>query len=121
MPALQMKDNMIPVLPHAPLARWVALAGARAADVRAPRPRASAADSDRIYIYRWDRCSRKGQRCHVFARGTMNSVGVEFEDHRHRWLPCSTAGHERVAVPAASDRARRPDGHRWLIARTNCQ
>lgn len=82
MPPLHMKDATIPVLPHAPLAiRCVALAGARAAGVcLAPRPRASAANSDRIYIYRWDRCSRKGQRCRVFARGTMNSVGLEFED-----------------------------------------
>lgn len=32
------------------------------------------------YVYRWDRCGRKGQRCRVFARGTMNSVGLEFED-----------------------------------------
>ncbi|MGO4171607.1 hypothetical protein [Bosea sp. TAF32] len=32
------------------------------------------------YIYRWNRCDRKGQRCRVFARGTMNSVGLEFED-----------------------------------------
>lgn len=33
-----------------------------------------------LYIYRWDRCGRKGQRCRVFARGTMNSVGLAFED-----------------------------------------
>jgi hypothetical protein len=33
-----------------------------------------------LYIYRWDRCGRKGQRCRVFARGTMNSVGLVFED-----------------------------------------
>jgi hypothetical protein len=32
------------------------------------------------YVYRWDRCGRKDQRCRVFARGTMNSVGLEFED-----------------------------------------
>lgn len=39
------------------------------------------------YIYRWDRCGRKGQRCLVFARSrrwpngkSMNSVGLEFED-----------------------------------------
>lgn len=39
------------------------------------------------YIYRWDRCGRKGQRCRVFARSrrwtngkSMNSVGLEFED-----------------------------------------
>jgi hypothetical protein len=33
-----------------------------------------------VYIYRWDRCGRKGQRCTVTARGTMNSCRVEFED-----------------------------------------
>lgn len=33
-----------------------------------------------IYIYRWNRCDRKGQRCKVTARGTMNSCRVEFED-----------------------------------------
>lgn len=39
------------------------------------------------YVYRWDRCGRKGQRCRVFARSgrwpngkSMNSVGLEFED-----------------------------------------
>lgn len=32
------------------------------------------------YLYRWNRCGRKGRRCRVFARGTMNSVGLEFED-----------------------------------------
>lgn len=33
-----------------------------------------------VYIYRWNRCGRKGQRCTVTARGTMNSFRVEFED-----------------------------------------
>lgn len=33
-----------------------------------------------VYIYRWNRCGRKGQRCRVTARGTMNSCRVEFED-----------------------------------------
>lgn len=32
------------------------------------------------YPYRWDRQGRKSQPCRVFARGTMNSVGVEFAD-----------------------------------------
>lgn len=39
------------------------------------------------YIYRWNRCGRKGQLCRVFARSRrwpngkgMNSVGLEFED-----------------------------------------
>lgn len=33
-----------------------------------------------MYIYRWDRCGRKGQRCRVVARGSMNSCLLEFED-----------------------------------------
>lgn len=32
------------------------------------------------YLFRWDRCGRKGQRCRVFARGKMNTIGLEFED-----------------------------------------
>src|SRR5215468_10557215 len=32
------------------------------------------------YIFRWDRHGRKGQRCVVVARGTMNSCLVRFED-----------------------------------------
>jgi len=32
------------------------------------------------YIYRWDRQSRKGQRCKVTARGKFNSIRVVFED-----------------------------------------
>jgi len=32
------------------------------------------------YIYRWGRHGRKGQWCRVWARGSMNSVGVEFPD-----------------------------------------
>ena len=32
------------------------------------------------YIYRWNRCGRKGQRCMVTARGTLNSCRVVFED-----------------------------------------
>jgi hypothetical protein len=33
-----------------------------------------------IYIYRWNRKDRKGQRCVVTARGTMNSCCVRFDD-----------------------------------------
>jgi hypothetical protein len=33
-----------------------------------------------VYIFRWDRHGRKGQRCVVLARGTMNSCLVRFED-----------------------------------------
>ena len=33
-----------------------------------------------VYIYRWDRQGKKGQRCRVLARGTMNSCLLEFED-----------------------------------------
>ena len=36
--------------------------------------------SDFPYIYRWDRCGRKGQRCKVTARGSLNSARVEFLD-----------------------------------------
>lgn len=32
------------------------------------------------YVYRWNRMGRKGQRCIVLCRGTMNSCMVEFED-----------------------------------------
>ena len=32
------------------------------------------------YVYFWNRCGRKGQRCRVTARGKMNSCRVEFED-----------------------------------------
>ena len=32
------------------------------------------------YIYRWDRCGRKGQLCVVLCRGAMNSCCVEFSD-----------------------------------------
>ena len=36
--------------------------------------------SDTTDIFRWDRHGRKGQRCVVLARGTMNSCLVRFED-----------------------------------------
>ena len=32
------------------------------------------------YIFRWDRHGRKGQRCVILARGTMNSCLVRFGD-----------------------------------------
>jgi hypothetical protein len=32
------------------------------------------------FIFRWDRHGRKGERCLVLARGTMNSCLVKFED-----------------------------------------
>lgn len=32
------------------------------------------------YVYRWDKCGRKGQRCRVTARGTLNSCRVVFDD-----------------------------------------
>jgi len=32
------------------------------------------------YLYRWDRQGRKGQPCKVTARGTKNSIRVEFPD-----------------------------------------
>lgn len=36
--------------------------------------------AEQVYIFRWNRCGRKGQRCKVIARGTMNSCLLEFED-----------------------------------------
>jgi hypothetical protein len=33
-----------------------------------------------VYIYRWNRMGRKGQRCVVLCRGSMNSCAVRFED-----------------------------------------
>lgn len=33
-----------------------------------------------MYVYRWNKQGRKGQRCAMTARGTMNSCRVEFED-----------------------------------------
>jgi hypothetical protein len=33
-----------------------------------------------LYVYRWNRMGRKGQRCVVLARGSMNSCWVKFED-----------------------------------------
>lgn len=32
------------------------------------------------HIYRWDRQGRKGQLCRITARGTKNSIRVEFPD-----------------------------------------
>lgn len=32
------------------------------------------------YVYRWDRCGRKGQRCNVRVRGKMNNCEVVFVD-----------------------------------------
>lgn len=60
--------------------RFLPLTGAQVAGARFSQRRASAADPLRLYIYRWDRHGRKGQRCRIFARGTMNSVGLEFDD-----------------------------------------
>jgi hypothetical protein len=36
--------------------------------------------NDLPYIYRWNRMGRKGERCAVTARGTMNSCLVVFAD-----------------------------------------
>lgn len=32
------------------------------------------------YVYRWNRCNKKGWPCKVTARGAMNSCRVEFPD-----------------------------------------
>jgi hypothetical protein len=36
--------------------------------------------NDLPYIYRWNRMGRKGERCAVTVRGTMNSCLVVFAD-----------------------------------------
>ena len=33
-----------------------------------------------VYLYRWSRMGRKGQRCIVICRGALNSCWVRFED-----------------------------------------
>jgi hypothetical protein len=33
-----------------------------------------------MYVFRWDRQGRKGQRCEMLARGTLNSCLVQFAD-----------------------------------------
>lgn len=61
------------------------------------------------YIYCWDRCGRKGQRCMVFARSRrggiygrgMNSVGVRFEDG----FTMVTSGNALRKAPAAETEA----------------
>lgn len=35
---------------------------------------------EQTYVYHWNRCGRKGQRCKVTARGKMNSCRLEFDD-----------------------------------------
>jgi hypothetical protein len=36
--------------------------------------------AEQMYVYRWNRMDRKGQRCRIVARGKMNTVQIEFED-----------------------------------------
>ena len=45
-------------------------------------PQATADALAKRYVYFWNRMGRKGQLCHVLARGSMNSCMVVFED-RH--------------------------------------
>jgi hypothetical protein len=53
------------------------------------------------YIFRWDRHGRKGQRCVVLVRGTMNSCLVRFEDGY--MVPFNpTVATETVSANAAS-------------------
>lgn len=54
----------------------------RAAPARIyPRlPRFTPAGFDRVWYWRTNLPKRKGQRCRVLARGTMNSALIEFED-----------------------------------------
>ena len=44
-----------------------------------------------VYIYRWDRHDRKGQRCTVQARGTMNSCLVCFKSDGYRMVTSRNA------------------------------
>lgn len=37
-------------------------------------------NTDTLYLYRWNRQSRKGQFCRVLVRGKRNSCLVQFED-----------------------------------------
>lgn len=60
---------------------------AKAGDGKVRRVREGATQKDcstgsggRRYVYRWDRAGRKGQECHVTARGALNSCRVEFDD-----------------------------------------
>ncbi len=62
--------------------------GMEKSEAAGPAPRASAlllgsgleAAVEQLYVYRWDRQGRKGQRCRVVARGRMNSCLLAFED-----------------------------------------
>lgn len=38
------------------------------------------AAAEQLYVYRWNRQGRKGQRCRLLARGTMNSCLLVFGD-----------------------------------------
>lgn len=50
------------------------------ARARVVTPKTSTAGPPREYLYAWDRCGRKGQRCIVTARGKMNSCRIKFAD-----------------------------------------
>jgi hypothetical protein len=50
------------------------------ASTATPKPKQSRHGIERLYVYRWNRCGRKGQRCRVLARGSLNSCLLEFED-----------------------------------------
>jgi hypothetical protein len=57
------------------------------------------------YIFRWDRHGRKGQRCVILARGTMNSCLVRFEDGYMMVTSRNALGiktHPRVATETVS-------------------
>jgi hypothetical protein len=78
---IHMDDARSELATHPELAiRLFPLADAQAADALKLTPGQSVgSQSAQVYRYRWDRHGRKGQRCWVFARGTMNSVDLEFE------------------------------------------
>lgn len=78
---LQIVDATNRALRHLEAPVWpFPSADAQAADVLKPTPGQNVgSQSAQVYRYRWDGHGRKGQRCWVFARGTMNSVDLEFE------------------------------------------
>jgi len=53
---------------------------ARSARARGVATSSSSNGAATAYLYAWNRCGRKGQRCRVLARGKMNSCLLEFDD-----------------------------------------
>lgn len=66
--------------PAVEIVGWSPTPKATRARARAVAPKISADGQPREYLYAWNRCGRKGQRCIVTARGKMNSCRVQFAD-----------------------------------------